>query len=175
VTSSVRDLLASGVVASALVLLIAGGAKVRDRHTFGSQIASYDVVPAFASRVLGQVLPFAEVAAAIALLVVPHIAGVAAALLFATFAAAVGVNLLRGRTELVCGCFGARGRHTISLWHVAGNGVLGAVGVAASLAAVHQSLASVVLGVSVLLIAAVVWTVHEARLPAYRLTSTKEV
>jgi hypothetical protein len=68
----------------------------------GSQIAAYGLVPAPASIALGHILPFAEVSAGIAVLAIPRIGGGAVALLFATFAFAVAINLLRGRTELVC-------------------------------------------------------------------------
>lgn len=174
-SAALQELLAAGLVASALVLLVAGLAKVRDRRTFGHQIAAYDIVPAAASVVLGQILPFIEVAAAAALVFVPRLGGPAAALLFATFALAVGINLARGRSELVCACFGAGGRHRISIWHVAGNTLFAGVVVLAAVTAVHRTLASVVLGVTLLLIVAVVRAVDQARPAAYRLSPPKEV
>lgn len=54
----------------------------------------------------------------------PKLASFPAIVVFAAFAAAVSLNLARGRTELVCGCFGAEGRHRISRSHVVGNIIL---------------------------------------------------
>lgn len=162
VTPWLRDLVSAGAVASALVLVAAGLSKVRDRRMFGSQIATYELIPAPAAAVLGDVLPFAEVAAGLAVVTVPRVGGSAAALLFVMFAIAVGINLTRGRTELVCGCFGPRGRHTIGISHVAGNVLLALVGVGVLLSDVRPQLPAVVLGVSALLAVAVVGSVRQA-------------
>lgn len=105
-----RDLVGAGVVAAASVLMAAGLSKVRDRRTFGSQIAAYQLTSESASAVLGQVLPLVEFLLGIAVLTVPRVGDALAAALFAMFASAVGINLARGRKELVCGCFGSYGR-----------------------------------------------------------------
>jgi len=174
VTPWLRDLVAAGAAASGLMLLTAGLSKVRDRQMFGSQIATYQLIPAPASAVLGHVLPFGEVLAGIAVFVVPRVGGASAAVLFAMFAIAVAVNLARGRTELVCGCFGPRGRHTISPWHVAGDVVLAVVGVVVSVSSAGPSVPAVVLGGSLLLVAAVAWSVREAWRPPRELIRMKE-
>lgn len=173
-TPWLRDLVAAGAAASGLMLLTAGLSKVRDRQMFGSQIATYQLIPAPASAVLGHVLPFGEVLAGIAVFVVPRVGGASAAVLFAMFAIAVAVNLARGRTELVCGCFGPRGRHTISPWHVAGDVVLAVVGVVVSVSSAGPSVPAVVLGGSLLLVAAVAWSVREAWRPPRELIRMKE-
>lgn len=91
------------------VLLAAGSAKLRDPDGFARTVSSYDLVPWSASRLLGRWLPRVEVVvgAVLVLGVAPTVAGGVAVLLFTAFSAALGVNRLRGRTELSCGCFGS--------------------------------------------------------------------
>jgi hypothetical protein len=103
-----------------VVLLIAGAMKVGGMRVFGQQIVAYNVLPRPLARLTGYLLPPAEMMLGISMLFVPRLA-VVAALFFVSFALAVGLNLLRGRTELRCGCFGSTGQHTISRVHVAGN------------------------------------------------------
>lgn len=164
-----RDLVAAGAVDVALVLVSPGLGKVRDRRTFGSQIATYELLPSPAAMLLGQLLPVAEIFTGGAILVVPSVGGWSAALLFVMFASAVAVNLARGRTELVCACFGARGRHTISIWHVVADVSLAAIAVGASVTNVRPTLPAAVFGVSLLLITAVAWSVQRAWRPAHEL------
>jgi methylamine utilization protein MauE len=111
-----------GIVAaiSATVLVIAGLLKIGSLSSFGKQIASYEIMPAGLATVSGYLIPPIEIGIGISLLFLPVIAA-GAACLFMSFALAVGVNLLRGRSELRCGCFGPTGKHTISLTHVVGN------------------------------------------------------
>jgi hypothetical protein len=104
----------------AMVLLIAGVMKIGSLSQFGLQIAAYQIVPTWTSKMAGYALPPAEIVVGASLFLLPQLS-VAAIFLFVSFAIAVGVNLLRGRTELRCGCFGATGRHTISRAHLAGN------------------------------------------------------
>jgi hypothetical protein len=109
----------SGTVCG-VVLLIAGAMKIGGMRVFGQQIVAYNVVPKRLARLTGYLLPPVEMALGISMLFAPWLAAVAT-FLFASFALAVGLNLLRGRTELRCGCFGATGQHTISGVHVVGN------------------------------------------------------
>jgi hypothetical protein len=153
--------LATGAAASicAVVLLIAGLLKVRDRSTFASQIAAYQVVPSVAALFLGHFLPWAEILGALLILFAPWLGGLVCAALFLGFAVAVGTNVLRGRTELICGCFGPRGRQRISRTHVLMNLCLAA---AAALFAMSRagppSLAALRTGISAVLLASL-WSV----------------
>lgn len=126
------------------------------------------------SEILGRTLPAAEVLAAGALVVFPAVGGVAAAFLFLMFAFAVGMNLRRGRTELVCGCFGAGGRHVISWWHVGSNAVLATMATGAAVVGARPKTPAVVLGITLLLTAMVAWSVTQAVFPN-QLARTKEV
>jgi hypothetical protein len=103
-----------------VVLLIAGVMKIGGMGVFGQQIVAYSVLPKRLARLAGYLLPSLEMTMGISMLFAPRL-GAVAAFLFVSFAMAVGLNLLRGRTELRCGCFGATGLHTISWGHVAGN------------------------------------------------------
>jgi hypothetical protein len=100
------------------VLGSAGAAKLGDRAVFGSQIASYQILPLGMSRALGHLLPFLEILAAVSILLWPVLGGIICAGLFLSFGLAIALNLLRGRRELRCGCFGPRAVHLISWWHV---------------------------------------------------------
>src|SRR2546426_11169679 len=124
--------LAGASASCGLVLIGAGGLKVRDRRTFGSQIVAYDLLPRSAAHLLGEILPFAEILAGLLLLILPGLGGVLSAILFLAFAAAIGANHARGRRELVCGCFGPAGRQTITPAHVVVNLVMAALAVGAS-------------------------------------------
>jgi Methylamine utilisation protein MauE len=105
---------------SADVLVIAGLLKIGNLSSFGKQITSYEIMPSGLARLSGYIIPPIEVGIGISLLFLPKIA-IGAACLFISFALAVGVNLLRGRSQLRCSCFGPSGKHTISLTHVVGN------------------------------------------------------
>jgi hypothetical protein len=104
----------------ASVLLIAGLMKINSLALFGKQVAAYQIAPERISELVGYILPPAEIVLGIAMLFIPQLSA-AAMLLFAAFAVAIGVNLLRGRTELRCGCFGVTGKQTISVAHFAAN------------------------------------------------------
>ncbi len=107
----------------ATVLVLAGALKIGQLRMFGQQVAAYQVIPKRLSPYAGYSLPPAEIIIGLALPLFPDLA-VAAIVLFGSFAVAVGVNLVRGRNELRCGCFGVTGSHTISKAHVIGNGIL---------------------------------------------------
>jgi hypothetical protein len=104
----------------AVVLLAAGGMKLGEMSTFGQQIAAYQIIPDGVAWLAGYALPLTEVILGISIIFVPR-TGIVAIALFASFAVAVGKNLVRGKTELRCGCFGASGKHTISATHVGAN------------------------------------------------------
>jgi len=112
----------TGIAATipANVLILSGLLKIGNLSSFGKQIASYKIMPAGFATVSGYIIPPIEIGIGTSLLFLPRIA-IGAAFLFMSFALAVGVNLLRGRSQLRCGCFGPSGKHTISLAHVVGN------------------------------------------------------
>jgi hypothetical protein len=101
---------ACGVLA--LVLLRAAWHKGRDARSFRIALDDYALLPSGWIPKVAPGLVVVEVSVAASLLV-PVTAGVgavAAAFLLAGYSAAVGVNLLRGRRFIDCGCGGAAGR-----------------------------------------------------------------
>lgn len=92
--------------------------KLAARHEFSRAVANYRLLPSRLTASVARALPPLELACSLALLIgvaVPYVAFVVAALLLA-FAAAVAVNLARGRT-IDCGCRGAAAPRRIS-WRV---------------------------------------------------------
>jgi len=101
--------------ALALLLIVAALHKLRDRASFRATLEAYALLPAPLLSPLARAVPLVELAAA-ALLVTSRAApagGVLAALLLAVYALAMGVNLLRGRRDLDCGCMGPGARSTV--------------------------------------------------------------
>lgn len=102
----------SGLAASVgvgLVFLTAGWAKARHRPLLEGVIANYRILPRPLVAPAATVLPYAELTIGAALIaglgVLPALAAIAMLLIFA---AAMAVNVRRGRTHIDCGC-GASG------------------------------------------------------------------
>ncbi len=118
------------LLAAAFALLFASAAihKLRDLAGFADAFAAYEMLPAGAAR-LAWVLPLLELA--IAAGVLPRdtraAAGAAGGALLLLYAAAIGVNLRRGRRDLACGCGAALERRPIAAWMVWRNLALAAL------------------------------------------------
>lgn len=126
---AVHALLRAGL---ALVLAGAAAHKLRDLHAFRVALGDYQLVPWAATGVLAPALVAAELAAA-ALLVSPLARPwgfAAAAALVATYSAAIAVNLVRGRRDIDCGCFGPALRVGLGGGLLARNAVLLAAAIA---------------------------------------------
>lgn len=108
----------------ALLFFLAARHKQSEALHFEAQLDAYEVVPAPLVRIAARLLPIAELAVAILLLLpaTRSVAAIAAAALLVIYALAMGVNLLRGRTDIDCGC--GAGPQPISGWLVARNFVL---------------------------------------------------
>jgi hypothetical protein len=123
------DPVVTHLVAAALAILLLVGAwqKLRDQVAFRTALEAYDIVPATSlSAVFAWALPGGEALAAVALVIdQTRIFGVAlGAVLLAVVTAAVVINLLRGRTDLGCGCGGIEDEQKLSWALVVRNGVL---------------------------------------------------
>jgi Methylamine utilisation protein MauE len=90
------------------VLLIGAVQKLREREVFADVLAQYRLLPAGLLPAVSWALPLLEAAAGLALLFAASRAAgaVLAVAVLAVVTGAVVVNLLRGRTELDCGCGG---------------------------------------------------------------------
>ena len=101
----------------AMLLGVAAGHKLADRERYLAVLKNYDLMPEPLVPLAGAAVVAAEIAAVL-LLVLPSVRTLGACLsvaLFATYALAIAVNLLRGRTRIDCGCFGF-GRHDRIAW-----------------------------------------------------------
>ncbi|QRZ16242.1 methylamine utilization protein MauE (plasmid) [Paracoccus methylovorus] len=111
--------------------------KLTGIEEFYGVVRNFRLLPDGLSRAVAMVLPVVELAVAVALLV-PALAlpaAVAAAVLMAVFGLAIAINVLRGRTQIDCGCFRNGMKQRISWLIVGRNAVL--TGLALALVALH--------------------------------------
>jgi hypothetical protein len=112
-------------IALALATLLAASAvhKLLAWSEWPDVVRNFRLLPDGLARVAAGTIVCAEALTAGALLWAPtrHAGGGAAAALLATYAAALWINVRRGRTSIDCGCFGSRLRHGISAWLVVRN------------------------------------------------------
>lgn len=88
-----------------LVFLVAGAAKLRHRDLLPGVIANYRLLPAVLVAPVSFALPVVELVVGVALLLGNRPAApVAAIVLLLVFAAAMAVNIARGRRHIDCGC-----------------------------------------------------------------------
>jgi hypothetical protein len=118
--------LLAGVVVAA-VFLAAGIPKILHPEGFALAIFRYQLVPHGAINLMAVYLPWLEVIAALALLLVPRLraaAGVVILALLLVFTAAMGINIYRG-IDISCGCFSVNPDVSRLSWlNLARNGVL---------------------------------------------------
>jgi uncharacterized membrane protein len=110
----------------ALVYLAAALGKMRHWAVFQGVLANYRLLPDPLVGSFAYVLPPFEALLGAALLfgVLSPWAEAAAAVLLLLFAAAMGINIMRGRRHIDCGCFQSALKQTLSWVLVARNGVL---------------------------------------------------
>ena len=100
--------------------------KLKAVSVFKATMDEYQLVPLMLSAVVAVLLIVAELAAAILVLVpaVRTTGFMIMAVLLLIYAAGIGINLLRGRRDIDCGCSGPSSRHELSGWLVLRNLVL---------------------------------------------------
>ena len=108
------------VAGVALLLAAAGGHKLRNLSLFTEVFAAYRVLPDAWARRSAALIPCVEIAVAASLLWEPSRPWAAAAAmgLLIAYAAGLGLNLMRGRRELDCGCGTSGNRRPIAAWMV---------------------------------------------------------
>jgi hypothetical protein len=108
------------IACTALLFAAAAIHKLRDLRRFDEIFAAYGLLPFAIGRRSSRTVPLLEAAVAVGLLYdgsrTPA-AGVGIALLLA-YAAAIAVNLRRGRRDLACGCGGPDDHRPIAGWMV---------------------------------------------------------
>lgn len=106
----------------ALIFLTAALGKVRHRLAFLGVVANYRLLPPVAAPVFALLLPPVEIAVAASLLFLPAPwPELLAAVLLLLFAAAMAINIGRGRRHIDCGCFQSTLKQTLSWTLVARN------------------------------------------------------
>ena len=119
------------VIAGAFTLLFVHAAigKWRSIAEFRAVLENYRLFPPPLAAPLALIVPAMESAVAVALLgaTTRAAAAVAGGTLLLGYAAAIGVNLRRGRLDLDCGCAGPADRRPIAGWLVWRNILLAAV------------------------------------------------
>ena len=142
----------------------AGALKLVARRQFVTEVADYRVVPRHLVAPVAAVLPALEIVAGAMIFVVPLRTVAAIILIFClvTFTAVVVINLLRGRTDLACACFGRRSRPID--WAIpARNGLMTAALTSGLVVTTDSARPSVAAIVIVLLSLVLMWTAWEAR------------
>lgn len=128
-------IIASAVIV-AVILASAATHKVRAPARFTQQLDDYQLLPQALLKLVARGLPLLEIGVAFALLVPasrPSAALLAAALL-ALYAAAIGINLWRGRADIDCGCSGPDQAQPLRPVLLARNAVLVALALVAGIA-----------------------------------------
>jgi uncharacterized membrane protein len=112
---AIRDLLAGSL---ALIFGASSIMKFRDLEMFEGSVANYQLLPVPLEKPLAYLLPILEFSCAAGLMISKTRAAAAFGLLMLllVFTAAIGINLMRGRTDIDCGCFGPVLRQSLSGW-----------------------------------------------------------
>ena len=112
---AIRDLLAGSL---ALIFGASGVMKFRDLEMFEGSVANYQLLPASLEKPIAYLLPSFEFACAAGLMI-SKTRGAAAfglLMLLLLFTGAIAINLMRGRVNIDCGCFGPLLRQELSGW-----------------------------------------------------------
>lgn len=123
-----------------LILILAAVSKLLNRRILLATVQAYRILPEPCVVWFCRVLPLSELLIGTCLLLkmLEPWSEVAAALLFGLFSVAISINLLQGRRNLSCGCWGTEGKGQIGWALVARN--FGFIGAAAACAGPHWML-----------------------------------
>lgn len=108
------------------VLIYSGVSKISNRQQFLLVVKAFHILPARVTPIFSTVVPWLEVFVGGALLlgIRTTLSAALAGFLLSCFTAAIVINLLRGRTELDCGCFGRSHNKKIGVGLVIRNAAL---------------------------------------------------
>lgn len=100
--------------------------KLRDLDIFRNAVANYRLIPEWAEVPFSRTIPVAEGAAALGMFfgLTRFWAAVALLALLCMFTLAILINILRGRDDIDCGCFGPLLRQKLSRWTLVRNAVV---------------------------------------------------
>ena len=111
-------------VSLALLFFMAARHKMSSPRHFQAQLAAYELLPVPVLPLASKLLPAAEMAI-VFLILIPYtraFAAFLAVLLLSAYALAMAINLLRGRSNIDCGCGGQP--QALSYWLLLRNAVL---------------------------------------------------
>ena len=124
----------TGAIGSGIVFVEAGLAKMRHRDLLPGVVANYRLLPGALVAPVAAILPPVELGLGFGLIVSSMTGGgplhwfaVPAAALFVVFAAAMAINIVRGRRMIDCGCGRSQLRQPLSWGLVVRNLVLAAL------------------------------------------------
>ena len=118
----------AGAMAVGMVFVLAGLTKLRHRDLLAGVIANYRLLPSALTGPAALLLPPVELALGTALLLSGHwLAALGAMALLLLFAAAMAINIRRGRSQIDCGCGRSQLRQPLSWLLVGRNAVLAAL------------------------------------------------
>ncbi len=163
-------------VAIGLIFLVAGIEKLRHRALLPGVIANYRLLPASFVAPVAFLLPLTEIVVATSLLFGDRPAApIAAIALLLVFAAAMAINIRRGRRHIDCGCGHAALRQSLGWGHVIRN-LLFALALAPRLAgggnlSVPDLVVAALAGLSIFLLVQMINTI--SALPTQRLSSSR--
>ncbi|MEM7466850.1 MAG: MauE/DoxX family redox-associated membrane protein [Pseudomonadota bacterium] len=105
-------------LAMGLLFGLAAIAKIRHHSVFRATLADYELVPSFLLVPAALLVVLLEVGIAVGAFFegVASVAMLMAGGLLLLYAAAIGINLLRGRRDIDCGCTGPAVRQSLSAW-----------------------------------------------------------
>ncbi|MBI1731205.1 MAG: methylamine utilization protein MauE [Gammaproteobacteria bacterium] len=120
----------------AWIFIAAGAHKFHDPARFGAALGAYGLLPEVLVRPAALLLPLGEFMIAFGLLF-PQARSIAAwssVLLIGAYTLAIGINLLRGRRNIDCGCGDPGRRQPLSEWLLLRNALLMGAGALAAAA-----------------------------------------
>jgi len=126
----------------ALFWLMAIVHKVQDVPRFAATVSNYRLLPAVFAGPAAAVVIILECFVMLALLVVPQhpVGPLGSAALLIGYGCAISVNLVRGRRDIDCGCFGPLARQKLDNWLVWRNLLLAVVSLCCLLSADFREL-----------------------------------
>jgi len=129
-------------LAVAVILASAASHKLRAPQRFARQLEDYALVPQAVLAPLARLIPLLEVGLALALLLPTWRTWAAsgAAVLVLGYAAAIGINVWKGRRDIDCGCSGPDQRQPLRPVLLLRNGVLAGLALLAGLAPAPRAL-----------------------------------
>jgi uncharacterized membrane protein YphA (DoxX/SURF4 family) len=132
------------VLRTSLAALFATAAihKMRDPDAFLRTFSEYEILPRRLTAPSAIALVMAELSISVGLLIPlgGYAAELAAVSLLSIYTLAIGLNLLRGRRDIDCGCLGPANRQPLSGWLLLRNGLLVMGGLAICLPMTGRSL-----------------------------------